>query len=154
MNLLSKIEQVNIWICPATGPNMDKTIHNTHQGVYCWALNGTVKGKNLFNKLKIGDKCIFGNLKTGFTRIGTVKNKRLMNDFEINLWPIPSPSNTHWKYIFELDDIEICNITPSIARQLRGWDSTKQTWRTQTLLKQGKGKENFYNYLIKNNYIK
>jgi len=147
------MDEINIWICPATIPNLDKTIHNTHNDEYCWALNATSKGRNLFNKLKIGDKCIFGNLKEGigFTRIGIVKNKRLMTELEINLWPIPSPSNTHWKYIFELDNIKICNITPYIARQLRGWNSTKQTWRTQTLLKGGK--ENFYNYIITNNLL-
>lgn len=148
---LSIMEKVNICICPATDENMNKTIHNTHQGVYCWALNGTVKGKNLFDKLKVGDIFIFGNLKKGFTKIGIVKKKRIMNDNEIHLWPFSSPSNTPWKYIFEFDSLINCNITPTMTREFRGWNNKKQTWRSQTLLKQGK--DNFYNYLIENNYI-
>ena len=66
---------------------------------------------------------------------------------EDSIWPYPSPSNTSWKYSFVLEDINVCNISPLKARELRGWKTIRQSWQTQTKLKLGEGYENFYNYL-------
>ena len=90
--------------------------------------------------------------KDGYKYYGKIKDKRLMNNDEINLWPYPSPSRTTWRYIFSFEKIEKCDLTIETARQLRGWDN-KQHWQRQSKLQIGNGYENFYNYLINNNYI-
>ena len=137
--------QPNINMCPATDANIHVTISNTYNNENIWALNNTTRGKNTYDKLELGDICIFGNLKSGYNYYGKIKEKRVLDDYSI--WPYPSPSDTSWKYAFVLEDIKICNISPIRARELRGWPNNKQSWQTQTKLKPGHGYENFYNYL-------
>ena len=139
----------SIYICPAKFQNLEKTIINKHNNEYIWALNA--RCEKMYNNLQNGDICLFGG-KDGYKYYGKIKDKRLMNNDEINLWPYPSPSRTTWRYIFSFEKIEKCDLTIETARQLRGWGN-KQHWQRQSKLKIGNGYENFYNYLINNNYI-
>ena len=140
-------EAPSIWICPASNENLKLTIQNTYQGEYCWALNGTTSGQNKFNNMRIGDICIFGNLKDGYNYYGIVKRKQILSENESLIWPFHSKSGTSWIHKFVIEDIQICNILPEQARHLRGWTNSKQTWQTQTMLKHGEGYQEFYNYI-------
>lgn len=140
-------ETPSIWICPASKENMNLTIQNTHRGEYCWALNGTKAGQNKFNNMRVGDICVFGNLKDGYNYYGIVKQKQILSEYESLIWPFRSKSGTNWIHKFVIKNIKICNISPEKARYFRGWTNSKQTWQTQTILKRGEGYERFYSFI-------
>ena len=75
--------------------------------------------------------------------MGFVKDKIILDTTE-DEWPFRSPSGTYWKYAFTFDYIYKINISPSKARELRGFNSN-QHWQIQVKLKEGKA--NFMNYL-------
>jgi len=138
----------NIWICPANSKNLQKTIKKTYKGKYLWAMNAT-RGKS-FNELNLGDICLFGNLikdGQGFTHMGIVDTKEEIDESEDD-WPFKSPSGTHWKHMFTLSLVCEINISPTKARELRGWNG-KQGWQSQTKLSD-EYKKNFNNYLWEN----
>ena len=133
----------NIWICPAHSKNLEKTIVNKYNGEYVWALNE--KRKKSFDEMNIGDICLFGLLAKdeGLQYMGFVKDIIILDTTE-DEWPFRSPSGTYWKYAFTFDCIYKINISPSKARELRGFNSN-QHWQMQVKLKEGKA--NFMNYL-------
>ena len=137
----------SIWIGPASKENLNLTIRNTYQNEYCWAFNGTKSGRNKFDSMQVGDICIFGNLIEGYNYYGIVKQKHILTENESLIWPFRSKSGTNWIHKFVINDVNQCNILPEQARHFRGWTNSKQTWQTQTILKKGKGYEEFYNYI-------
>ena len=144
----------NIWICPAQSNNLYKTIINKYKNEYLWAMNA--KQKNQFNKLKNNDICLFGSLRQnrGLEYMGIVNAKRIIDETD-DEWPYKSPSGTHWKHVFTLSSIYEINISPTKARELRGWNK-KQSWQTQTNITVEMNKKEFIDYLCYNypDYIK
>ena len=126
MIMITINDDTGIWVCPATRENLEKTIDRPHLGEHSWALNGTVVGRAKFDRMRIGDVCLFGNMKDGFWHVGVVS---------ADCWPVPSPSGTPWKHVFVLGRVYACDIPGETARRLRGWTSRRQGWQTQTLLR-------------------
>ena len=93
---------------------------------YAWAFSQRYRSK--WDKLKVGDLCIFGNSK-GFVKAAYVSKK--VNLEQVEEWPFRSPSELPWTWGFYLTkpfDIHI--------------DSTffvgigRRAWNTQALLSQ------------------
>ena len=125
------MENNNVWICPASPLNLQKTIVNRFNGEYIWALNARRHGQ--FSKITIGDVVLFGNMRKdggGFTHLGIVNGKRILEDAD-DQWPFKSPSKTCWKYAFTMEDITPINISPATMRE---WAGMNAHWQTQTLL--------------------
>ena len=70
--------QPEIYMCPAKNENIIKTISNKYNNEHIWALNNTSRGKNTYEKLKLGDICIFGDLINGYNYYGKIKEKRAL----------------------------------------------------------------------------
>lgn len=107
-----KMSEPNIWICPASLENLELTIKNPHNGKYAWAFNAKKRGQ--WNRLQIGDMCLFGNLKKpnnlGYKYISYVIGKEEISDTE-DKWSFRSPSGTAWRYVFYLTPPVEVNIT-------------------------------------------
>lgn len=138
------INNPNIWICPASPQNLNKTIINEYNGEHIWALNA--KRQKSFDEIKEGDICLFGRLRDGegLMYMGIVKSKKILQEID-DEWPFKSPSGVFWKYAFTLSIYKI-DILSDKVRELRGWNKT-QSWQTQTKLKLGEVKDKFKNYL-------
>ena len=122
----------NIWLCPATHVNLQKSILAQFNGSYIWAFNSMHK-KN-WNRLRTGDICIFGNLDTkqniGYKYLCYVTGKRILEELD-DQWPFKSPSGTPWKYAFTLSPPVNIGINRALFTQLRPLGHVQ----TQTMLK-------------------
>jgi len=135
---------MNIWICPGRPENIQMSIAQPHNGEFIWALNANRQPS--FETLQTGDVCLFGNLKTGFRHLGFVREKRMLDHVEDD-WPFHSPSGTPWTYAFTLD-VRPIDLPADTARQLRGFEHSRQHWMSQTRLTPETGSEAFRAYLM------
>jgi len=116
-----------VWVCPATNENMQFSIESQYSalGEYCWAFNGKFKKK--WERMHVGDVCIFGCARTGFIKAAQVKGKIDLTGVES--WPIRSPSGAPWNWGFTLHTPVAINIS---AVQLNSIGV--MSWQTQNLL--------------------
>jgi len=114
-----------VWLCPATPKNrklsIDNQFHFTNGDTeYAWAFSQGFRSK--WDKLKIGDLCLFGNCK-GFVKAAYVSRK--INLEQVEEWPFRSPSGLPWSWGFYLTkpfDIQVeANFFINMGR--RAWNS-------------------------------
>ena len=115
--------QRNIWICPSSEANYNRSICNkiNNQSIHMWAFNAN--RKNTWNQLNDGDLCIFGGCQLGgYSVVMEVVSKFIVN---VDLWPFESPTRLRWKYAFRLIPYATCNILCREIRNLIGFYMTQ-----------------------------
>lgn len=121
----------NVWLCPATVENLQKSIINQYNDSYIWALNAN--RKKSWDFLRIGDICIFGNLNAkqniGYKYMCYVTGKRILEGLD-DQWPFRSPSGTPWRYAFTVSPPVDIGIVRTVFVQLRPLGHVQ----TQTML--------------------